>query len=267
MKQVLSAKRDTVVFDCDGVFYSWNVFGGMGKAMDFCADVKVEATARLLPFLNAKEAADIGRRSYEETGDGLTYFVSIAEENGMDGAEFREQMHMLYHQILFAHVRERVPSLLTPCLETSRLLYALSSRVQFGVLSQGCRDNWITPLFEERGISNYFKPANIYGFKEFGWNEKSASAKGLSIVMEAMEVDPSQVVFVEDTFRNLRPVKETYEDVATVHIPDWQTPAPEDDYIDLSFASNMEFLRSLHAAHRDATPTLQRTHDPLGFNL
>lgn len=266
MKQVLSAQRDTVIFDCDGVFYSWNVFGGMEKAMDFCAVVKAEVTALLLPFLSAQEAAAIGKRSFEQTGDGLKYFVDIAEENGMDGVEFREQMHILYHQRQMMRVRETVPALLTPCVETSQHLYALGRRVQFGVLSQGCRDNWITPLFEEKGIGDYFKPANIFGFREFGWNEKSASAKGLGIIMNAMEVDPSRVVFVEDTKKNLRPVKEEFEDVVTVHLADWQAPAPEDDYIDVAVASNLEFLRMLRTAHLGMTPALQRTHDPLEFH-
>lgn len=267
MKQVLSARRDIIIFDCDGVFYSWNAFGGMEKAKDFCAIVKAEVTAHLLPFLSAPEAAAIGKRSYEETGDGLKYFVDIAQENGMDGLEFREQMHILYHQRQLARVRESVPGLLAPCAETNQHLYALSRRVQFGVLSQGCRDNWINPLFEEKGIGGYFNPANIFGFREFDWHEKSASAKGLGIIMEAMEATPSRVVFVEDTMKNLRPVKEAYNEVATVHLADWQTPTPEDDYIDISLASNLEFLRALRAAHMNMTPALQRTPDPLGLNL
>ncbi len=266
MKQTLTAQRDTVIFDCDGVFYSWNVFGGMDAAIDFCADVKAEVTSLLLPHLRPEDAKLIGRRSYKETGDGLLYFVEIAQERGMDGMEFREQMHSLYHQLQMLRVRERFPGLLSPCAESLEHLAALSGKVQFGVLSQGCRDNWINPLFAEKGITGHFKAANIFGFREFGWNEKSASAKGLGIIMECMEVAPSRVVFVEDTKKNLRPVKETYEEIVTVHLSDWEAPDESDDYIDLSAASNLEFLRTFRKTHMAATPHLQTTHIPLGLH-
>lgn len=266
MKKVLSAHRDIIIFDCDGVFFSWNLFGGMEKAKDFCGNVKVEVLSHLLPILNAKEVAAIGRRSYEETGDGLKYFVDIAERNGMDGAEFREQMYTLYHQVQFKHARERVPGLLAPCFESSRHLIALGNRVQFGILSQSCREHWVKPLLEEKGISRCFKPDNIFGFREFGWNEKSVSAKGLGMIMDGMGADPSRVVFVEDTMANLRPVKESYKEVVTVHLSDWQTASPEDDYIDLCFSSNLEFLRALRAAHPAMAPSMQRTRDVLGLH-
>lgn len=267
MKQVLSAQRDTVIFDCDGVFYSWNVYGGMEGAKNFLADVKAEVTALILPFLTTDDAKTIGRRSYEETGDGLKYFVDIAVENGMDGDEFREQMHTLYHVCQMARVRKQFPNLLSPCQETIQHLSALSDRVQWGVLSQGCRDHWITPLFREKAIDGFISPDKIFGFREFDWNEKSVSAKGLGKIMDYMGVDPSRVVFVEDTKKNLRPVKETYADVLTVHLADWEHPQPEDNYIDLEVASNLDFLRAFRTTHLGLNQVLQRKPDALGLKL
>jgi FMN phosphatase YigB (HAD superfamily) len=267
MKQALTEQRDTVIFDCDGVFYSWNIFGGMDGAKDFCAKIKVEVIALLLPFLSAKEVVEIGKRSYEETGDGLRYFVDIAIKHGMDGDAFREEMHTLYHQQQLLHVRERVPQLLAPCPESTQHLAALRNRIRYGMLSQGCRDNWLRPLLNAKGVLDYFNPNHLFGFKEFGWNEKSINAKGLGILMDVMEVKPSQVVFVEDTMKNLYPVKVEYEEVLTTHLHDWQMPGPDDDYIDLSVASNLEFLRHLRAAHFGVTPHLQRSHDALGLHL
>jgi FMN phosphatase YigB (HAD superfamily) len=266
MKQKLTEQRNIIIFDCDGVFFSWKLLGGIEKAKDFCAKVKVEVLSHLLPFLSAEEIAVIGRRSYEETGDGLKYFVDIAEKNGMDTAEFREQMYTLYHQVQFRHAREYVPGLLTPCFESSQHLLTLGNHMQFGILSQSCRDHWVKPLLEEKGISCCFQPDNIFGFREFGWNEKSLSAKGLGMIMDAMGADPSRVVFVEDTMANLRPVKESYKEVVTVHLSDWQTASPQDDYIDLCFASNLEFLRALRAAHPAMAPSMQRTPYVLGLH-
>lgn len=266
MKQLLSAQRDTIIFDCDGVLYSWNLFGGIEKAKDFCAQAQVEALSRLLPVLSAEEIAAITRRSYEETGDGLRYFVDIAEKNNMDRAEFREQADMLYHQVKLKHARERAPGLLAPCSESSRHLLALGNRVQFGILSHSCRDHWVKPLLEGKGISRCFRPDNIFGYREFGWNEKSVSAKGLGMIMDAMGADPSRVVFVEDTMANLRPVKESYKEVVTVHLSDWQAPSPQDDYIDLCFASNLEFLRALRAAHPGMAPSMKKTANGLGLH-
>ena len=86
------------------------------------------------------------------------------------------------------------------------------------------------------------------------------------MIMDGMGADPSRVVFVEDTMANLRPVKESYKEVVTVHLSDWQTASPEDDYIDLCFSSNLEFLRALRAAHPAMAPSMQRTRDVLGLH-
>lgn len=266
MKQLLTPQRDVVIFDCDGVFYSWNILGGMDAAKRIYAQSKADVVPRLLPCLSSKEAADIGARSYAETGDGLAYFVPIAREQGYDEAAFRDELHTLYHKHLLGQIRKNHPEVLMPCTETLYHLDALS-HVRMGVISQSCRESWLLPLLEEQGILGRFNPAHLFGFKEFDWHEKSQSARGLGMIMDAMDVDPARVIFVEDTKKNLRPVKDEYPHALTVHLTDWQTTEPEDTHVDLSFASKLEFLRTFHAVHRDYTPHLHRQQNRLGFQL
>lgn len=277
MKQTLTAERDIVIFDCDGVFYSWRHYNKgqkdlfpsdpMHHAKRFCAEIKAEVVPLLLPVLTRDEAAILGKRSYEETGDGLHYFVELASRHGFDPEEFREQLHRVYHQLQFQRVAKDYPELLEPCAESSLHLQALGSRVNFGVLSQSCRDNWLKPLLGSKNILNHIKPEYLFGFKEFGWNEKSVSAKGLGIIMDAMEADPSRVVFVEDTKKNLYHVKKEYPDALTAHVSDWQTATPEDDYIDLSVDTTLDFLRRLRDTHMDMTPHCRIENKPRALSL
>lgn len=266
MKQTLTAQRDTIIFDNDGVFYSWNVYGGMSGAKEFCAGIKAEVIPQFLPILSAEQARKLGKRSYRETGDGLRYFVNMAAQRGYDLETFREDIHTAYHQLQLHRVQTHYPAILAACSETVRHFNALSNHARFGVLSQGCRDNWINPLLEKKNILSYFDQDHIFGFKEFGWNEKSANTKGLEIIMQKMNADPSRVVFVEDTKKNLIKVKDTFPEVLTVHIEDWEKALPEDHYIDVVVPSNVVFLRKFRAAHLDMTPRLQSASNVLGLH-
>ncbi|PZO88843.1 MAG: hypothetical protein DI626_00785 [Micavibrio aeruginosavorus] len=277
MKQALTAERDIVIFDCDGVFYSWRHYAKgasdtvpsdpMHHAKRFCAEVKADVVPLLLPVLTRDEAAILGKRSYEETGDGLRYFVELATQHGFDANEFREQLHIAYHQLQFKRITESYPEVLAPCLESGQHMQALASGgVNFGVLSQSCRDNWLKPLLGSKNILNHIKPEHLFGFKEFGWNEKSINAKGLGIIMDVMEADPSRVVFVEDTKKNLYPVKAEYPDVLTVHINDWHMPTPEDDYIDVAVDTTLDYMR-LHRAARVPQPAVKAQPRPMSLTL
>lgn len=264
MRQLLTPQRDVVIFDCDGVFYSWNALGGMDAAKLFYAESKANVVPRLLPSLSREQAATIGAESYAKTGDGLAYFVPIAKEQGYDEVAFRDELHTLYHTALLLDIRRKHPQVLLPCTEMLHYLNELR-HVRMGILSQSCRQSWLLPLAEEKLILNLFNPAHLFGFKEFDWHEKSQSARGLGMIMKAMGVDPARVVFVEDTKQNLRPVKREYPHVLTVHLTDWQTTEPEDTYVDLSFPSLLGFLRDFHEIHRSHTPDLRPRADGLRF--
>lgn len=268
MKQSLTHDRDVVIMDCDGVWYSWGIFGDMEGAKNFCADVKAAVVPLLLPSLSPADVRILGRQSYEQTGDGLRFFIDRAKKAGMDPETFRHDLSTLYHQEQYRRIKQDYPEVAAPCPRTLNAMRQLEPRIQYGMLSQSCRDNWLEPLMNDWGIRPFFRPEHTFGFREFGWHEKSQSARGLGILMETMGVEPSRVIFVEDTHRNLAPVKESYEEVLTVHLYDYNPPT-EADHIDLSFGTRADFFDAMVGVHLAPAPgrTTEPRFQPQGLHL
>ena len=261
-------ERDIVIWDADGaLLYSYaKMFGGMEGAKIACGAVKVMAVMELLHSLAPEMAFETGKRSYEETGDGLLYFEDVAVKEGWDRAHFREQISILYHRKQIEVFSVSHPAMFMPCPETNGFFDGMGKNVRHAVLSQSNRDHFILPTMDSQKIRNRFDPDFIWGFSEFKNQEKSVNGNAIGMQMAAMGVAADRVVFVEDTKKNLRACAKDHPDIYTVHIADWEKTNPEDSFVDLSVGSKLEFMGIFCAARRGISPRLQTAHNGLGFH-
>ena len=61
--------------------------------------------------------------------------------------------------------------------------------------------------------------------------------------MYCMNVEPSQVVFIEDSLKNFKPIKEYYPEILTVLVNNDEDQTSHDD-VDMQFLDLNAFLKS-----------------------
>jgi FMN phosphatase YigB (HAD superfamily) len=68
--------------------------------------------------------------------------------------------------------------------------------------------NWAKRTLFHLGIRDFFQEDAIFGYENYHFHSKAESLTGLEMAAKALGTDLKHIVFVEDTYHNLRPAAE-----------------------------------------------------------
>lgn len=257
-KLALTPDRRFWVNDIDDVHHSYE---GAGDIYDFYAHVKYLTLREDFPTLSPEDIRAIGRKSYDETGDGLLGFTSLAKEWNLISAEredlFREGLFRSFHREKFQYAKENNMALLNPHTRTIKLLEQLRGHVQHGILTQGCLMNWVRPVLESRGTWEFFTKHACLDLHDIGYETKKLSTRPIQMAIAALGATPAQTVFLEDSVDNLKMAKIFNPDILTVLITR-KNPEPEfEPFIDIHMPDLATFLEFATTRYPVSKPALR----------
>ncbi|MFA5592969.1 MAG: hypothetical protein WC989_06625 [Micavibrio sp.] len=215
-KQTLTTRRKKILEDLDGVHYDYTEIPSI---TDYCGDIKAAIVPPLLPGIGTEEAKRIGQQSYFDTGDGLEYFIRMAQDRGMDADLFRDALHESYHVTQWERMTVDFPHLFHRCDATVASYTRLQTHgVAHGLVTQSCLQTWAIPLLTSQGKIGFYRQEALGGFRESGWFRKKDSPEPVLRGMKRMDAAPEELVFIEDNLDNIETAKTISGDILTVFI-------------------------------------------------
>lgn len=209
----LTTDRTFFIHDFDNVHWPYNA---LPNVYDFYAEMKVLVVKPVLPHLSDDEIKTIGTRSYHETGDGLLLFSDYARQLGMDYEEARSLLHSEFHRVAYEHLKQRAPSIFTPCEKTNAAMAQTMPFIHHVVLSQAHKEYWIEPMATSQNKLPFFK--SVIDFAGMGFTTKLMSPEPVARTMKHMTARPEQTVFIEDSLHNLEQAKKLDRRILTVYV-------------------------------------------------
>lgn len=208
----LCQNRKEMVLDLDGTLHN---FGGIGdKAVfELYARNKVKAVREVYPQWNISDnkIIQIGKDSNDLTGDGKLLYADIAADieliDPLEKNIWREKMLRAFHRYLYEDACRTVPQMFEPDKHLLELMEQLQERFRFSLLTQSCKIHWGIPTLERSGLGKFIHPQNCFDFHDSGYNLKGFSSKPVRDAVMALGASFSQVIFVEDSKKNIERIK------------------------------------------------------------
>lgn len=251
-RQILTDARTVFAHDFDGVHYSYGLFTDV---VDFYGSVNAEVTSKILP-ITFDDAKALNRKSYEATGDGFQMAIDIGQTHGHDPAELRRHLDIEYHKTLLIRIREQMPALLAPCAETIGHFESMHGSIAHGVISQGHAGEWVSPILVDHKTIGFFPPGSVMGYADFGYENKAVSDLALRTFQKFFGAKPEEMVFLEDSPKNLKRGKEYSEKLMTVFIHHGKPFETLPDYIDMQAPTLRHFFAEV--AKVQSAPKIRR---------
>lgn len=238
-----------VIFDVDGVFYDPRSVPDMEPI--FRNTIALTASSLSSGLLSYKDAYAIATESYRIHGYSTEGFNKWAVQNGHNAELLRLEIFKTYHPLVLDKVRQRYPEVLSP--DPKKITSFRSSAqigIVHGVVTHGCIDGWVTPLFSGQGILPFFNQAAMLGLDQYDFTPKHEATNGIQKCATILGVDLSDSAFVEDTLRNLETAKNNHPELTTVYIHHGSPLRVLPSYVDYQFDTVADFKRALVASHR-----------------
>ncbi len=251
-RHALTAARDIIIFDFDGVL---NLYGGLSndEILALYARNKIKAVREVYPNweISDEYIVELGRKSYNETGDGKLLYADEALRLGLikdhQTDEYREKMLRSFHRHMLEDVRLSASDIFNRDDELISVFRTLKQRgFRFGILTQSCKENWVIPILEAKGLLEFFNKTDIFDFHDSQYALKAKSAKPLTQAIDTMGILPEHTIFVEDSEKNLEVARSLNPNIFNGYISDTQKVAPHIDcwYKKIEFLlSNLVFLQ------------------------
>jgi len=253
--RAMLAGRDVFIHDFDGVHYDYEDFGDNPTFFDYLAGIKARVMRELIPGLPHcdDELKAIGKSSYLQTGDGLLFFAEIAAGYGLDKEKFRLKIHTEFHRNKCNGAPEMRPDVFARCQETNEAFETLGPNVRHGLLTQSSVTHWARPILDEKmDRLKFFESDVLVGYEDCGFISKRNSVEPLAHALAKMNVDPSRVVFIEDSAENLFMAKKLSPQILTVHCCHGRINEPLPDFIDMRVPKPKHILHLAAEARKPA---------------
>ncbi len=173
----------TIIWDFDNTLYRMD---GNGEEMWHMAAARIAFDRGITPTV--EQALLLARDSYERTRSSTSYLV---ESHGITLTE----VHHLIHARVDA-------GQLSKCDLTCAAFAALPN-ITHAILSHGSRD-WVLRGRDRLGLEAFIPDAAVLGLEDYDYEKKSASLRGLNMVLDRLGKSPKNCLFVEDQADNLK---------------------------------------------------------------
>lgn len=239
-RQILTEARTVFAHDLDGVHYSYDAFDDI---VNYNGDVNARVTADITELgISYERALRMNKVSYKRYGDGFHMTLQRGQELGMDIESLRDKLHADYHRTLWLKVNRLTPEILLPCTETLEYFEYLKGSSAHGVITQSHSSEWAVPVLTNHKTIGYFSQGAIFGYAEFQYENKAISDMALRTHQKHFGAKPEEMVFLEDSHRNLKRGKQFSEKLLTVYICGKRPFDILPDYIDMQVPTLRHFF-------------------------
>ena len=205
---------DNTLYRIDGIHARFFHTAMARAAIEFGVDMDLET------------AVAVADKSFLDHGFSGRTFIRA---HGVDC----EWLHHRFHEMIDETVIERSLELID-LFRTTDLKHA--------IITHGSRA-WALRVLHRLGLSEWFGEGSVLGMEDYGYARKADSAQPFIQAMNALALEPEQLMFVEDTALNLRVAHEL--GMATVLIHHGRMPADCPPYIDQCFDDALMLMRRL----------------------
>ena len=245
-----------VIWDFDGVFYSYDVLKGF-DFFNLADEFTAKAAIWSIPGLDRDEALRLSRLSHSVHENPVESYTDIIREKELPEDLVKLYLFNYYQRTLFDYVSGVYPHFTG---DTSALVDAFGHsdpNLRHMIVSHSSEPFWISPTLKIIGLSNYFPPETILGHEEYGFESKKDSARGVEQALTTMQLHPSQAVFIEDNLPNLQRAKKAFPELRTVLVSgrEFETLPDGVDYV---VSNAAEFLETLNAAPKPQAVAQQK---------
>jgi putative hydrolase of the HAD superfamily len=174
------------------------------------------------------EVVAMAMKSFEEHGYSGRVFV---QDHGVD----REHLHFTAHGLIDETVIEA-------SRETVRLFATLP--LEHVLVTHGAKI-WARKVLRHIGLQDWFPEERMFAYEDYNFESKAESPRAFRAALDALGLPAREIIFVEDTERNLRIPHEL--GFGTVLLHHGQPPAQTAPYVDFACASANELLEALYA--------------------
>jgi putative hydrolase of the HAD superfamily len=164
--------------------------------------------------LSFEEATALASRSFEENRYSGLVFIQKYNIPFVD-------LHWLTDQYL-DH------SVVAVCAETESVF---SRTTHDHALITHASSNWAINVLNRLGLKKCFPDERIFGFENYDFESKARSRRPFEMALASINLNPQDVVMVEDTVENLRVPHEM--GMTTILVHHGQVPQDLPDYVDI----------------------------------
>ena len=211
-----------IIWDLDGTLYR---FDELFK--DACNRAAAQAASTILARYTYEEAYVRTVQSEIDHGFSLRWFH---DETGLPF----EDMHFLYHD----SVDEKVIARNDEMADALRALHLPS------VILTNASRGWVTRILKHLGMDDLFDENLILALEDADFVPKGRGTTGFERALSILNIDPANVLMVEDLPKNLEVAKSTGMKTALVHHGQLTEKPAHVDYL---YANTLDLVRDLTA--------------------
>jgi pyrimidine 5'-nucleotidase len=216
-----------IIWDLDNTLYRLN--DALAQAFHFAvARAALEGGVKM----QLEEAAKIAQKSFADFGYSGRVFV---RDHGIDDV----WLHHKFHHYINETVIEKSAELVD--------LFAQSD-LRHALITHGS-GHWARRVLLHLGLKDYFPDDAILALEDYGFQKKSDSPASFIRALDALKLEPEQVLFVEDTAKNLAIAYELGLTTVLLHYDSKPNPMPP--YVHFDCDNAMTLLRQI-AQHKNA---------------
>lgn len=238
---------EALCLDFDGVFYLPHDIPNIHT--NFAVIHAHTASALFNDRLSFNDALTIASEGYNQYGDCMTGLTLWAQDNGIAPEDFQQHFFKTFHKNTHSLIQQTAPKVFAHKEDLVNAFTKTHDRIPKGIATHGCADNWVRPILNTMGISEFIDPNAIFGLNDGDFVTKSVDPVLVRMCFNALSADIRKGGFVEDTKKNLETAKEHHPDLATILITQGTPLKHLPCYVDFQFKNLAEMNDALHAAH------------------
>lgn len=148
-----------------------------------------------------------------------------------------EDLHLPFHANMDHRVTDICPDL------PKALKDAETLGIQHIIMTHASRE-WALRMISHMGVSEYFKPENVFGLEDIGFEKKEDSPRATQTGLDIMKLQPHQVLFAEDRAHNLSIPHGMGLTTALIHHPSQPKELPA--HVDYRFVRAAGILNKIY---------------------
>ncbi|MCB9963699.1 MAG: HAD hydrolase-like protein [Rhodospirillales bacterium] len=250
------SKIRAMSFDMDGVL--------VGKASNSTPNdpirevfdaVDHEMISEFLPHLDTNIAQKEARDVFNRTGNTANFYKTCAIDMGLEDPDaFTNKVMTQRIERLWTILSQDFSHMFTPCLRTRKQLEGLKENdVKLGIVTHSHTDIWAIPALELQLSKDIFD--SVLGMDIY-LQPKSEGPKGYEMSAERLGIPPGEAhAFVEDSWRNLVPIKTAYPKTPTILIGTAPLPEEARPYVDIYTPDLAQVLFAINNHYNPSQPS------------
>jgi len=241
MALTLTPTRTAFIHDFDGVHLAYAAVPQIHQQFAiFAQDSALKISKERGIITDRATVKAILDRTFKERGNPS---YAISEITGDESFDLQASFNRARHAKLFDWIKEHYPHACE--IDQERIQYFEQLEIfgiQHGLLTAGEYDAWAKRFLEATNVLKFFKTSCLLDFRDVAGDSKAENSNPMQVAMHCLQVNPKQIVFIEDSLKNFEAIKRDYPDILTVLVNNEEDLTSHPD-VDMQFQDLNAFLK------------------------